>query len=273
VFAFIGLPARLPRLYRPGAITRRMVLGAGAAATAPLLTGGLSAITYGLSWSAVASVALRPFRRQPGVASAPPVIRPLGGPLTYVAIGASDAIGWGVPDRAKDGWVPIFRRRLPQPATLVNLGEGGTLLREAVAHQLPRAIAAQPDLVTIWLVVNDVIGGVPLEQYKANLDRLLGELREKTKAVIAIGNAPYPPAALDPWGFPEIVKRAVAGRWNSVIAGAAKAHGAVLVDLYRGWPLARHPEFIGPDGLHPTAAGYRTLADTFFGTLHEYGVV
>jgi len=58
-----------------------------------------------------------------------------------------------------------------------------------------------------------------------------------------------------------------------VIAGAARAHGALLVDLYRRWPLAHHPEFIGPDGLHPTAAGYGALANTFFGTLRDYGVV
>jgi lysophospholipase L1-like esterase len=201
------------------------------------------------------------------------VVRPLDGPLTYVAIGASDAVGWGVPDRDRDGWVAVFRQRLPQPAELVNLGVGGTLLHEAIQYQLPRAVSAQPDLITIWLVVNDVIAGVPLDQYKANLHRMLRELREKTKAVIAIGNAPYPPATLDPWGFPEIIKRTVAGRWNSVIAGAARTHGAILVDLYRHWPLAHHPEFIGPDGLHPTVSGYQALAEAFFATLHDHRVV
>jgi len=193
--------------------------------------------------------------------------------LTYAAIGASDAIGWGVNDPHRNGWVPTLARELPQPSQLVNLGVGGTRLRDALDQQLPRAIAAQPDLVTIWLAVNDLLGGVPLDRYKADLNRLVGELRTKTNAVIAIGNVPYPPAALDPWGFPDVIKRTVAGVWNMTIAGVARANGALVVDLYRNWPLATHPEFIGPDGLHPTADGYRTLAESFLGTLREHKVL
>jgi lysophospholipase L1-like esterase len=107
----------------------------------------------------------------------------------------------------------------------------------------------------------------------AALARLLGDLREKTDAVIAVGNAPYPPAGLDPWGLPDIARRALAQTWNAAIGGAAREHGALLVDLYSGWPLDKHPEYIGPDGLHPTVAGYRALADTFATTLQDAGAV
>jgi lysophospholipase L1-like esterase len=193
--------------------------------------------------------------------------------LTYVAIGASDATGYGVAAPRRDGWVPVLARRLPQPVRLLNAGVPGTTLREALETQLPRAVAAQPDLVTIWLLVNDVLAGVPISQYRTGLARLLGDLREKTDAVIAVGNAPYPPAGLDPWGLPDIARRALAQTWNAAIGGAAREHGALLVDLYSGWPLDKHPEYIGPDGLHPTVAGYRALADTFAATLHTAGVV
>ncbi|MBV9580206.1 MAG: hypothetical protein JO057_16585, partial [Chloroflexi bacterium] len=33
-------------------------------------------------------------------------------PITYVAIGASDAVGVGAADPEKDGWVPQFGARL-----------------------------------------------------------------------------------------------------------------------------------------------------------------
>jgi lysophospholipase L1-like esterase len=271
VLLFSVLPARLPRL------TRRAVLGAGSASALPVLAGSLRAYVHGFSLPSPSALrSLLPGfgdLSRSGAGYAAPVVRPLDGPLTYVAIGASDAVGWGVANRGRDGWVPVFQRQLPQPTRLLNLGVGGTLLQNAVDEQLPRAIAAQPDLVTIWLVVNDVIGGVRLDRYRDNLHRLLGELREKTDAVVAIGNVPYPPASLDPWGFPEFVKRTVTGRWNGVIAGAARAHGAVLVDLYRHWPLAQNPHFIGPDGLHPTAAGHHALAETFLTTLRTHGVV
>ena len=238
-------------------------MAAGSASTLPLIAGSLSAYKSGL---------LLPFRRFTS-RTAQPVVRTLEGPVTYAAIGASDTIGWGVRDPHRDGWVPTLARHLPQPSKLVNLGIGGTRLREALDQQLPHAVEAQPDLITVWLAVNDLLGGVSLGGYKADLNRLLGELRAKTNAVIAIGNVPYPPAALDPWGFPEVIKRTVAAVWNGTIAEAARMHGAILVDLYRRWPLAQHPEFIGPDGLHPTADGYRTLAESFLGSLREHKIL
>ena len=194
-------------------------------------------------------------------------------PLTYVAIGASDAVGYGLAAPRRDGWVPLLARELPQPVRLVNLGVPGSTLRQAIEQQLPRAIEAQPHLVTVWLVVNDVLAGVPLPDYHADLSRLLDALATNTDAVIAIGNAPFPPAGLDPWGLPDAVRRAVALAWNASIAAAARRHRAVLVDLYEQWPVAERPDYLGPDGLHPTAGGYRALAEVFAGTLRAEGVV
>jgi lysophospholipase L1-like esterase len=139
--------------------------------------------------------------------------------------------------------------------------------------ELPPALEAQPHLVTIWLVVNDIIGGVTLDRYRADLDRLLGALRSGTTSRIAIGNVPNAPDSLDYLGLRPVERRAVAEAWNAVIAAAARTHGAVLIDLHRNWPLAEHPEYIGPDRLHPTVTGYRTLAETFHQTLRDEHIV
>ena len=208
-----------------------------------------------------------------GAPVATPRGAPLAGPLTYAAIGASDAAGFGVAVPRREGWVPQLARQLPQPVRLVNLGVPGSTLRDALTEQLPRAPQAEPDLVTVWLVVKDVLAGVSPTDYAADLDRLLGELRSETDAVIAVANAPFPPAALDPWGMPDVARRAVALTCNAIIGRATRTHGAVLVDLYARWPLAQHPDHIGPDGLHPTAAGYRALADAFLATLRQQRVV
>jgi lysophospholipase L1-like esterase len=182
-------------------------------------------------------------------------------------------VGFGVASPRREGWVPLLARQLPQPVQLVNLGVPGTTLRQALAEQLPRAIRAQPDLITVWLLVNDVLAGVSPTTYGADLDRLLGELRANTSAVVAVGNAPLAPAGLDPWGMPDVARRGITLAWNAVIARAAQKHGAVLVDLHTRWPLADHPDHIGPDGLHPTAAGYRALADAFLAALRQQRVV
>jgi lysophospholipase L1-like esterase len=181
-----------------------------------------------------------------------------------VAIGASDTFGYGVPDPATQGWVPQFAARLPAGTRVVNLGVVGLTLRRALQVDLPVAIDAHPTLVTIWLAVNDLLGGVPLARYQADLHTLLTRLHEETSTRILIGNVPalqYVPAASghlgpDPAG--------AIGAWNAVIAQEAAAVGATVVDLYGGWQeLADHPEYVGPDGLHPSVAGYARVAALF----------
>jgi acyl-CoA thioesterase I len=204
----------------------------------------------------------------------PPTPTPaLRAPLTYVALGASDAAGVGVEDPQRDAWVAVLSRTLPQPARFVNLGIPGVRLFEAIEVELPPALEAKPDLITMWLVVNDILSGVSLDAYTADLDRLLLALRNGTTARIAIGNVPNAPDSLQYLGMPPAQRRAVAEAWNTAIAAAAKKHGAVLVDLFTRWPLTQHPEYIGPDRLHPTATGYRTLAETFYQVLREEHIV
>src|SRR5438093_6722080 len=116
-----------------------------------------------------ATLAASACQRAAGVVGPETLLKP---PITYAAIGASDAAGVGVEDPQRDGWVPVLFRQLPRPAKLVNLGIPGIKLREAIDVELPPALETNASLFTVWLVVNDVLGGVPLDQYKADLDRL-----------------------------------------------------------------------------------------------------
>jgi acyl-CoA thioesterase I len=197
----------------------------------------------------------------------------LTGPVTYVALGASDAVGYGADNPAREGWVTLLAQHLPAGSRLVNLGSPGITLSRALQETVPRAVRAQPGLVTIWLVINDVLEGVTVDQYRANLDRLLAQLREETPAHVAIGNLPDPPTSLGGIRVPGMLRQAVVAPWNQAIAGAVRRHDAILVDVHREWPVAQHPEFIGPDGFHPTAVGYRALAEVFARTLRREGLL
>jgi phosphatidylinositol alpha 1,6-mannosyltransferase len=255
----IRAPGRGELSISPG--SRRTVLRAGVSAALPLLAAGLSACARGEGGMPdQASAASRPSA-------------PLVPPITYVALGASDAVGWGTARPRRDGWVPVLARQLPQPTQVVNLGVPAITLGEALEETLPQALAARPDLVTVWLVVNDIISGVRLDQYRADLDRLLARLRTSTEAVIAIGNVPKPPARLGRVELPDIARRTVTAAWNGAIAALARQHAAILVDLYARWQVADHPEYLGPDGLHPTAEGHQTLARTFLQALQEQRLV
>ena len=252
--------------------TRRYLIGAGASGVAALATACASVTPASLRERLAVSIP-GASRLSGAAAQQAPVQPALTGPVTYVVLGASDAVGYGVNAPQREGWVPQLASRLPAGSRTVNLGIGGLTLREALQRTLPRAVQAKPDLVTVWLAVNDVLGGVALDQYRADLDTLLGTLRRETTARIAVGNLPDPGQLLGDVQVPAFARRMLLMPWNNAIAAIARQHGAVLVDLQKRWPVAEHPEYIGSDGLHPTAAGYRALADAFHATLKENAIL
>jgi lysophospholipase L1-like esterase len=190
-------------------------------------------------------------------------------PLTYVAIGASDAVGVGAANPETDGWVPRLGTRLGPDVHIVNLGVSGSTLSQAVQEQLGPALDADPDVVTVWLAVNDFNAQVPLESYAADLDTLLGQL-ETTHARVLVGNIPDLGALAAYRGLDPAPLRAQVDQWNWVIADTTARHGDTLVDLYSHWQdIAQHPEYVSSDGFHPSSEGYQALADVFAAALES----
>jgi acyl-CoA thioesterase-1 len=190
-------------------------------------------------------------------------------PIVYAAIGASDTVGVGAPDPARDGWVPQLLRRMPPGSKLVNLGISGARLSDAVERELPRAIESKPDFVTVWNVVNDLNANVDLAGYERNLDKLLGDLVAKTPARVMVGNVPdlARVPAYAKLGIPPDQLRAEVTRWNAVIARSTSKfpNRVYLVDLYaRSGELEFDPGLVSLDDFHPSAKGYARLADVFW---------
>ena len=194
--------------------------------------------------------------------------------MTYVAIGASDAVGVGADDPASESWPAVLDSMLPRGSKLVNLGVPGATLVRALDVELPVALdalsghprghARDRDVVTVWLAVDDQRAGVSLPSYAASLHTLLHALRARTGATVLVGNLPDL-AAIPSFRAQGPALAATVAAWNSAIAAVARRDGATLVDLCAGWrELAAHPEYVGADGLHPTAAGYRRLAQIFY---------
>lgn len=199
-----------------------------------------------------------------GVASA-------SAPLKYAALGASDGVGVGADVPHEDGWVAVFTSKLPQGSMAHNYAESGTLLSIAMQRQLPQALKAKPDLVTVWLAVNDFNARVPLDVYSRDLDRMIGSL-VNTGALVLVANVPdlsfvrwYQVNIPDPSRI-----RGEVIRWNNRIGQIVKKHNAYLVDLFTKYDeLDRHPEYISGDGFHPSAEGYQRLAEIFFDAYKE----
>lgn len=191
--------------------------------------------------------------------------------LTYVAIGASDAFGVGTEDPDRQSWPTQLAARLGDHVHLINLGIPGETAEQALQDELPVALDAKPDTVTVWLGVNDYADGVPLATYKQQLGRLLSALHTGIHADIVVGNLPdltlLPRFATY---AAEDALRADVRRWNAAIADVCARAGVTLVDIFSGWSeLAQHPEYISDDGLHPSTLGAQRLASLFASALQR----
>lgn len=241
----------------------------------PLLLAGLSLLL--LTASCVGG--------ETGGDSAPLAVRP-GPPVLYVAVGASETVGIGTDDPVREAWPQLlYRSSLPRSGVFVNLGIPGATVADALERELPHALELRPDIVTVWLNVNDLIADVSPRTYEARLRRLLTSLRRGGGARVLVANTPpldRLPAYLAcrpdaPAGGPPCLTDRVlppAGRineltaaYNDVIERVAGEAGAEVVDLHAAGMAARSQGsaevLISEDGFHPSAAGARVVAAAF----------
>jgi acyl-CoA thioesterase-1 len=198
----------------------------------------------------------------------PTAVNFLSRPLVYVALGASDAVGVGSDTPVSQGYVPLVAARLPKGSHALDLGVNGIHLREALTAELPLALSTSPDLITVWLVANDFIGGVAYNDYMQDLATLLAQLHSGTRARIFMANLPdltrLPAFSGDTAAQKAQMLRDIE-RWDAGIAQQAARYGVTLVDLLRrGSEITAHPEYISGDGFHPSPAGYAQLANVFW---------
>ncbi len=195
------------------------------------------------------------------------------GPITYVALGASDAVGVGSSKPGSQGYVPLIAERLPGGSRLINLGVSGIKLHTALKEELPLALSTSPRLITIWLVANDFVAGVHYNDYMQDLETLLKQLRAGTQARIVMANLP------DLARLPVFAKRTAEQKatmlkqiqhWNAGIAVLATRYKVAQVDLFaHESELTTHPEYVSIDGFHPSPSGYVQLANYFWTAIKE----
>jgi len=184
--------------------------------------------------------------------------------LTYVAIGASDAFGIGTDDPDRESWPTLLAGLLGPHVHLINLGIPGEVVSQARLMELPVALSAHPDIITVWLAVNDLADGIPLVDYQQQLRSLLTSLRQGTHARIFVGNIPDLTLLPHFFSINPVTLTVEVNQWNLAIASICRETGVTLVDIFSAWAdLSNHPEYISRDGFHPSAAGARQLAEFF----------
>jgi len=192
--------------------------------------------------------------------------------LLYVAIGASDTFGLGADNPQTENWAADLARELGSGTRLINLGIPGVTLHQALNLELPVVLDTHPDLITIWLAVNDIGNYVTPDSYARDLETLLSRLQSADPhARIAIANVPdlhllpYFEERYDPTYITAQIQA-----YNAIIAAAASRHHILLIDLYsQRQTMSEHPEYISSDGFHPSTIGYQQIANQFYQTLRQ----
>lgn len=215
-----------------------------------------------------------PPARERSAAAAP---SPTVDPAVYVAVGASETVGVGAADPRRDAWPQVLHDRALPTSRLVNVGVSGATVRGALDAQLPRALAAEPDVVTVWLVVNDIVAAVPVAAYERQLQRLVHRLRRGGQTEVLVGNVPdlwrlpafracLPGAGVTevPCLLPFVPSEAEVQQtvrdFNAAVRRVVRAEGARLVDLSAEDDLAG---LTGTDGFHPSTEGHQEIAHAY----------
>lgn len=182
--------------------------------------------------------------------------------LRFVALGDSYTIGTSVP--ADEGWPDQLVAALaggPAPALdlIANLGVNGYTSGDLIREELPALDALRPEFVTVLIGVNDVVQGVPNDQYEAQvttiLDALVGRLPNTRIVAVAIPDYTVTPAGSD-YGDPARQRAGIVAN-NATMARLAAARGIAFVDIFEiSREAAMDRSLVADDGLHPSAAQY-----------------
>ena len=198
-----------------------------------------------------------------------------GAALLYVALGDSTVEGIGATSSATT-YVGQLHRRLRviyADAQVVNLGAGGATSDDVVARQLERAVALDPQLVTLSIGPNDITTQVSVAEYERNVAKILERLVSGTTAVVVVNLLPdlvVTPRFRHHEAKPVIARLTVA--FNEALERQGRRYGVELVDLYRPSraEVPAQPELMSRDGYHPSDAGYARWAELMWAGIERH---
>jgi len=171
-------------------------------------------------------------------------------------------------------WPARVAARLPTWTDFVNLGVSGSLTAQASHEQLPTALALRPQLVTVWLAVNDLNANVPATDYAAALRSVVAPLVSGTAARVFVGGVPDLRSVPAFGETDPAVLLARIGAYNDAIAALAATFPARVmgVDLFTGSGPLVGTITVSADGFHPSDAGYGLIADRFVEAIAGAGI-
>ena len=180
----------------------------------------------------------------------------------YVAIGDSTTEGLEDPDGQGGyrGWADRLAQHVAdsqdEPLEYANLAVRGLRMHEIRESQLGAALALEPDLLTVFGGVNDVIGRhCDFATIRTDYEAVFGAARGSGTTVLTFTMPD--PSGINPLGK-HLRDRMFA--LNAIIRSEAEEHGVLVLDLER-YPVAQDPRLWFEDRLHGNPLGHALVAE------------
>jgi acyl-CoA thioesterase-1 len=170
-------------------------------------------------------------------------------PPKIVAFGDSLTAGWGVPP--EQAYPAQLQRRLDEAGfhyRVINAGVSG----ETTAGGLRRVdwvLKSQPHIVILELGANDGLRGLDPTQIRANLEGIITKLEAAGVKTLLAGMK-----------LPPNYGAEYTARFMDIYPDLARKHRLTYMPFFLEG-VGAQPRLNQPDGIHPTAVGYRIIVD------------
>jgi len=166
-----------------------------------------------------------------------------------VAFGDSLTAGLGVPaDQAYPSLLTAKLKAEGYPYRVINAGVSG----ETTAGGLRRvdwALRLQPEIAIVELGTNDALRGQDLATARSNLDQIVARFQAASARVLIAGMR-----------LPPNYGQRYTTEFQRLYEDVAKQRRAALMPFFLDG-VGGNPRLNQPDGIHPTAEGYRLIVD------------
>jgi len=162
-------------------------------------------------------------------------------------------------------------RYAAQPLTVINEGSGGETAAVGATQFAGVLNQDQPQAVLLQEGINDIHAGSPTQASAipvviSSLRSMVQEAKRRGMVVFLATLLPERRNSCRSFDWDDGVEDVAPA--NTQIRALAAGEGVTLVDLYPAF-AGLTDTLIGPDGLHPSEAGYQKMADTFYAAVTQ----
>ncbi|MCL4366331.1 SGNH/GDSL hydrolase family protein [Patescibacteria group bacterium] len=177
--------------------------------------------------------------------------------IRYAALGDSLTAGVGAQDY-KNSYPYLIAEKLSSKnnVELLNFAQVGATSNDVLANQLSQAVSSKPDIVTLFIGVNDIHNLKSTAEFRSNYVSLVAALA-KTQAKVYVLSIPYlgsDKIVYFPYNFLLDYRTK---QFNSIIKEAATLYNLKYLDLYA---LSKSSNLYSSDLFHPSDFGYQFWA-------------